>query len=232
MLRIANSAYYGMMKKVDSVRRAITIIGFDEVISIAIGMSVFDSFKDSKLNSLMNIRDLWIHSIGCATAAKEVAKMVGTESLERIFLIGILHDIGKIIFAANFLNEYKEVLEAALNDMTELHIKEREIIGIDHAKISGLLMDRWNFPDSIIFPARYHHAVLKCPPDYKRDAMILALSDFICHRSQIGHSGNPSVPNVLRVIEDLGMSPHQLDSIEQKLYGQKDKMEAFLNALS
>ena len=100
ILKLSNSAYYGLMKEVDSIPRAITIIGFNEVISLTIGMSVLSAFRQKDLHEIFDIRDLWLHSIGCATAAKEIAKKTtGSGMAEQIFLNGLLHDMGKVILA-------------------------------------------------------------------------------------------------------------------------------------
>jgi len=78
ILKLSNSAYYGLMKEVETISRAITIIGFNEVVGLTIGMSVFSTFRQEDLQGLIDMRDLWLHSIGCALAAKEIAKKAGT----------------------------------------------------------------------------------------------------------------------------------------------------------
>ena len=90
ILKLANSAYYGLMKQVDSIPRAITVIGFNEVVSLTIAMSVFTTFEKTDAHGMFNMKDLWVHSIGCATAAKLIARLKGFGQTEQNFLV-ILH---------------------------------------------------------------------------------------------------------------------------------------------
>jgi HD-like signal output (HDOD) protein len=228
ILRLANSAYYGLMKKVDSISRAITIIGFNEVIGLTIGMSVFSAFRQKDLHGIFGMRDLWLHSIGCASAAKEVAKKTGSSVAEQIFLSGLLHDMGKVIFAAYFPKEYRTVLKDAKKSETLLYHKEKEILGIDHAMLSGLLMENWHFPDSLLLPSRFHHNSVECPLTYRHHAMIVELADFLCQKAQIGHSGNPVIPKSERISGNLGISLRDMEMIVSELNEQRSKIEDFL----
>jgi len=228
ILRLTNSAYYGLMKKVNSISHAITIIGFNEVIGLTIGMSVFSTFRQKDLHGIFDMRDFWLHSIGCASAAKEVAKKTGSNVGEQIFLNGLLHDMGKVIFAVYFPKEYRTVLEDAKKSETLLYHKEKEILGIDHAMLSGLLMENWHFPDSLLLPSRFHHNSVECPVTYRHYAMIIELADFLCQKAQIGHSGNPVIPKSERISGNLGISLRGMEMIVSELNEQRSEIEKFL----
>jgi len=229
ILRLSNSAYYGMMKEVDSIPRAITIIGFNEVISLTIGMSVISAFHQKDLNEIFDIRDLWLHSIGCATAAKAIAKKTkGSGMAEQLFLNGILHDLGKVILAEYFPNEYRTVLEDAKESQMPLYRKEKQALGIDHATLSGLLMERWNFPENLILPPRFHHNSLECPHTYRDHAMIVEFADFLCQKADIGNGGNPVVQELKTVRQKLGIELRDMEAIIEGLKEQRSKIEEFL----
>ncbi|MBW1767772.1 MAG: HDOD domain-containing protein [Deltaproteobacteria bacterium] len=229
ILRLANSAYYGMMKEVDSIPRAITIIGFNEVISLTIGMSVLSAFHQKDLHEIFDIRDLWLHALGCATAAKEIAKKTtGSGMAEQIFLNGLLHDMGKIILAEYFPNEYREVLEDAKESQMPLHRKERQALGIDHAMLSGLLMERWHFPDNLLLPPRFHHNSLECPLSCQHNAMIVEFADMLCQKAGIGNGGNPVVQELKTVRQKLGIALKDMEAIIEGLKEQRSEIEEFL----
>ena len=232
ILRMANSAYYGLMKKVDSIPRAITIIGFNEVIGLTIGMSVFSTFSQSELKGILDIRDLWLHSIGCATAAKALAKRAGPDLADSIFLNGLLHDMGKVIFAEYFSNEYRAVLEDAKASEVVLFKKEKEILGIDHARLTGLLMERWNFPDSLLLSSRYHHRSLECPLEYRRHAMIVEIADYICQEADIGKSGNSGHSEIETVSRKLEVTSEEIEQTTGELREQRSIIEEFLKLIS
>lgn len=231
ILRLANSAYYGVMKQIDSIPRAITIIGFNEVVSLTIGMSVISSFRQKNLDGILNIRDLWIHSIACAYSAKELSKKTGFDTGEQIFLNGLLHDTGKVIFALYFPEEYRTVLSEADNTQSELYEKEKQILHIDHATLTGMLMERWHFPDNLLIPTRFHHNPEKCPPKHLRHTLIVKIADYICHKADLGCSGNPVVPGLGEAIEQLKLSRDVIDQCIEGLKEQRAKIEEFFEMI-
>ena len=228
LLKLTNSAYYGLMRKVTSISHAITILGFNEVIGLTIGMSVFSAFRQKDLHGLLDMSDLWLHSIGCASAARKVQQKSGSRAAEQIFLNGLLHDMGKVIFAVYFPREYRTVLEEAQESGDLLYHKEKEILGTDHAALSGLLMESWHFHDSIRMPCLFHHDSAECPPAYQSQAMVIEFADFLCQKAEIGHSGNPVLPKSAEIRGKLGISLADADTIVDELKEQRSEIEEFL----
>ncbi len=231
VLRIANSAYYGLMKNVDSVSRAITILGFNEVTSLTIGMSVFSSFSKNSVFGLLDMKDLWLHSIGTGMASRKIMERSGSGTGEQAFMGGLLHDIGKVVFAMHFPQEYRSVLEYAGESKIPLHLKEDEVMGIDHAELTGLLMERWHFPDSIMLPCRFHHNSGRCPINYQYSAMAVQFGDFLCQAAEIGHSGNQVPPEVTEVRDKLGISAEEGQKMVERLKKQRPSVEEFFQAI-
>lgn len=231
ILRLSNSAYYGQMKQIDSIKRAVTVIGFNEVVGLTIGMNVFSTFKENPVHEIFDIRNLWIHSVGCATAAKEIGMQTGSKAAEKLFLNGLLHDMGKVIFAIYFPKEYRAVLEQTNKSETFLFLKEKKMLGIDHAALSGLLMERWRFPDSIIFPCRFHHDPTRCTQDYKRHAVILGLADYLCYRADIGNGGNPRPYIPATSIQELGFSKKDLKKLIGVLKEKRASIQEFFELI-
>ncbi len=231
-LKLANSSYYGFSSKVDSIPRAIAVIGFNEVIGLTIGMSVFSAFNQKASNNTLDMRSLWIHAIGCGTAAKEISKRTGSNVTEQIFLAGLLHDMGKVILSVYFPEEYKTVLEEVKQSQTPLFRKEKEMLGLDHALLSGFLMERWNFPDSLLLPTRFHHSSTACPLEYQRDAMIIEVADCLCQRAEIGNSGNPVIVNVGNTVKELKITHSTIETLVKELKKQLSEIEAFFEVIT
>lgn len=227
ILRLANSAYYGRMKEIDTIPRAITIIGFNEVISLTIGMGVISTFRQKGLNEILDMQDLWLHSIACAFTSKKIAKKMGLKEVEQIFLNGLLHDTGKVIFAIYFPHEYQLVLKEAKEAQIELWDMEKQILSMDHATLSGLLMERWHFPDDLTLPSRFHHHPDKCPAGYQKNALIIKLSDCLCRQADLGYSGNPVIPKSGRLRDYFGLSKAETESYVEELKTERPKIEAF-----
>ena len=232
VLRLANSAYYGLMKEVDSISRAIAIIGFNEVIGITIGMNVFSVFGKKDANDIFNMEALWLHSITCATAAREIASKKRIGEVDKLFLVGLLHDIGKVIFAKYLPEEYGNVFQQARDSESPLHQLEKVSMGIDHAVLSGVLMKRWNFPENLLLPSHFHHNSLMCPPFYQTFALIVELADYVSLKVKIGGSGNTVNPRVHDLCDKLRLSQEDVVLIEDKIKDQKSNIEEFLKVIS
>lgn len=232
ILRLSNSAYYGMMKEIDSIPRAITIIGFNEVISLTIGMSVISAFSEgSGSGKNFNMKGMWLHSLGCAFAARKTSKKLGIIQAEQIFISGLLHDMGKVIFALYFPDEYTAAFEYSKENESDLYKSEKHILGIDHAALSGLLMERWSFPDSIMMPARYHHSVDKCPPKYHTLAMIIAFSDYLSQMAEFGENWAVKIPLILKIRDQLGLSKADSEQMIEDLKNDREEIEAFFEVM-
>ena len=231
VLRLANSAYYGAVGEVASIQRAITVIGFNEVISLAIGMGVFSSFKKMDTHGIFSMRELWLHSIGCAVAAKELAKTLGSPSPDQAFLNGLLHDMGKVIFAVYFPEAYGRTIKSAHENQSLLLLEEKETFGLDHAVLSALLMERWHFPEEFQIPSSCHHRSLECRLDCGQTAAVVQVADALCHRADIGYSGNPVIPDVSKISRFLKLTESSEGDVIALLEERRPKIEAFFESI-
>ena len=227
LLRLANSIYYGQRTKVDTIKRSISVIGFDEVIGITLGMKLLSAFADKGSGLTLDMKALWIHSIGTATAAKEIANRTNTAIARKIFIPGLLHDMGKVILSIYFRDEYKLVREAAMEQQKTLYRIENSVFGINHAVLSGLLMRRWRFPENILYPCRFHHNPDAAPVAYRHHALIVNLADYLCHKAHIGHSGNPVPVTVVNCVSKTGLSEAALRVIIEMLKKKENQIKEF-----
>ncbi|MBE9547236.1 MAG: HDOD domain-containing protein [Proteobacteria bacterium] len=232
ILRLANSAYYGFSKNVDSIFQATVIIGFDEIIGLTIGMSVFSTLHEKGPHSILDMQDLWMHAIGCGSVAKKIVKKTVPGAAEQIFMAGLLHDIGKVIFTIYFPEEYRTVLEDAKESQTPLHHKEKETFGLDHAMLAGLLMESWKFPDDLLLPSSFHHNSAACPPNYQHHAMIIELANSLCQRAGIGYSGNPVIARTENISHKLGLTDQDVKTIVKELKEQRSEIEEFFELIT
>lgn len=225
LLKLSNSIYYSQKTKVETIKGSITVIGFDEIVGIALGMELLSSFKDVSGTNL-NMSALWMHSIGVATAAKELAKRTNPGITNKIFLPALLHDIGKIVFSVYFKDEYKSVQNFAKEQKKTLHYAENAIFKLDHAILSALLMKRWNFPNSIILPCRFHHKPESAPIEFKHHSHIITLANYISQKASIRFSaGKPIIPkNSLAV---LGLNQAKMELIIDQIRRKDDEIKAF-----
>lgn len=228
LLKLANSVYYAQKTKVETIKRAITVIGFDEIIGIALGMGILSSFTDKSGLSL-DMKALWIHGIGVATVSKEIAKRTNPAVANKVFIPALLHDMGKVIFSVYFKDEYRKVRQLAMEKKRPLYFAENALFKLDHATLSALLMKRWNFPQSIMLPCRFHHLPDSTPVKFKHQSLIINLADYLTQKAGIGHSGNPVPVAVKNSPQKIGLNPKLLKLIIEQLRKKEDEIKEFFN---
>lgn len=231
VLRLANSAYYGMSKKIDTISRAIVLIGFNEILSLILGMSVFSTLSKYRENSLIDMTKLWKHSVGVGFAARKIAQRKKINPNESTILAGLLHDIGKIIFSVYFPDEYNKVLKKAANGESSLYNIEKQILGLNHAEMAYLLMEYWNFPGYMRQPIRYHHDQSRCLPTEITMAYMIGLADLVCHKSGIGQSGNCKIEDDHQVLTGLRLPYGVVDTMANELRSEQAQIDSFLTTL-
>lgn len=159
LLQLVNSAFYGFPVKVDTLSRAVTIVGSRQITTLALGISVIGIFKDLP-EGLVDMRSFWKHSIGCGIIASNLVSSVagGAEiEVERLFVAGLLHDVGRLVLYRNLPRHAAHVLALARNERILLREAERTMLGFDHATLGGMLLRRWRFPENLERAVRHHH---------------------------------------------------------------------------
>ena len=226
LLQLANSMYYAQRTPVETIKRAITVIGFDEIIGIAMGMGILQTLSDGKGMSL-DMKALWIHGIGVATVAKSLAMRTTPAIANKVFIPALLHDMGKIIFSQYFRDPYIQVRQFAIKKRKPLYQSEQRILKVDHAALCGLLMKRWNFPPSILFPCRFHHSPESAPAKHRYPALILNLADYLTQKAQVGHSGNPVPVAVKNITQKIGINESVLRMSIDQLQRKEPEIKEF-----
>jgi putative nucleotidyltransferase with HDIG domain len=157
VLRLANSSYYGMSRQVKTIQQAVLILGLNTLRSIALAASVGKIFS-AELEGVLNMKDLWHHSVTCGIASKALTRHMGPVVAEEGFVCGLLHDIGKVIMAMNLPEETKAVaLTCREQDGRSWWEVEREMLGFTHPEVGALVAIRWDFPQAYCDAIEYHH---------------------------------------------------------------------------
>jgi len=155
ILRVANSPFYGLSRKVDTVDRACTILGLNTVKNLVLSVSVIDVFKSKKRAGAFDVREMWKHNLGCAVAAKAVFE-TKYKNGDDAFVGGLLHDIGKMILDIYMPKEYIRVHELYSRGMPLIEA-EMQVIGKTHALAGRILARKWKFPEHIEEMIALHH---------------------------------------------------------------------------
>lgn len=184
LLRLVNSAFYGFNRRIDTVSRAITIIGIRELYSLVIAVSAIKSFSNLP-NNLVNIDTFWRHGLYTGLIARSLAKHCRVLHPERLFVAGLMHDIGSLVLYSKMPDTCADLLMVCDGDEGILHQAELAELGFTHADLGGALLGTWMLPESLQEAVGYHHM-----PSYasesELEASIVHLADNLANRSQLG----------------------------------------------
>lgn len=156
LLHIANSSFYGLPSKIDTITRAVTVIGTRQIIDIVMATSVLEMFDGVPCDGF-NMKAFWHGSISCGVTARILASYRREINVERFFISGLLHDVGRLIMFQGMGDKYWEIIEHAEDSGVLLHVAEKERLGFDHCEVGALLLSRWGLPQYMVDAVRYHH---------------------------------------------------------------------------
>ncbi len=186
ILRLANSSLYARRYKIDTVDRAIVMLGFDAVHNLAISATIGKLFDHGIISDDFTARDLWTHSVAVAAASREIAKRVCKPMAEQAFLAGLIHDVGLLVELQVCPGKLRQVCRAAKNTNAPFTSLELEIIGCNHAEIGGALATKWGFPEFCRAAAAYHHYPSMAEPEQRLMVSIVYTADTLCCEDAIG----------------------------------------------
>lgn len=158
LLRVANSPFYGFSSSIDTVSKAVSIIGTSQIRNLALSTAIANSFAGLP-NSLVSMENFWRHSLYCALAARSLARQAGKCDAEAMFTAGLLHDIGELVIFNRMPEMAREALTQVLDNADELtvHQAERQVLGYDHAQVGGELARQWKLPSLLEECIACHH---------------------------------------------------------------------------
>ncbi len=199
ILKLANSAFFGMPREVGDLEKAVMVLGFNEIRNIVIGKAVFNSFQSICRNNREALNRFWNHSFHCGLAAKIIAEERGLSGSE-MFIAGLIHDIGKLIILVGISGNHTDIIE--LSDPTDFtrYLRENETYSIGHDEIAIRLFNRWLFPRSLINAVGYHHRPQESP-FYQVAPIIIQIADLLslAHLNPKG----PDARDIFTVIDDF-----------------------------
>jgi HD-like signal output (HDOD) protein len=228
VLKLINSAYYSLMSKVTSLTRAITMLGMNTVKNMALSTAIINSVAGVNKSKSLPISKFWAHSIGVGVSAKllATASEVSVQEREEFFIAGLLHDLGKVPFG----DEYIHVLSIARKEQRPLVEVERELLGIDHQEVGGLIAAKWMLKGSMTSCICCHHDIDMAEEEDRVRVAIVALANLYVNIHDIGYAGDPfpEYRNVEKLLELTGLDWPDFAAISSKVEEEIQKAQIFL----
>ena len=189
VLRIANSSYYGFPSKVETISRAISVIGTQDLSNLVLSASVINAFSIKK-NELIDLQKYWAHSLFTGFVSRQLSRSTTAKVLdkERFFVAGLLHDIGQLIFSMQVPEMMRIILHRAKADVEPFYKVEELVFGVGHCELGAELLKKWQLPESFQAVARYHHEPEKAK-EHLLEVNVVHIANAMAHQVNISGLG-------------------------------------------
>ncbi len=229
LLRLVNSPLFGAGKRIATVPEAILLVGTQQLQDLALATSVLHLFRNVPAE-FVTMEGFWRHSVACGIAARLLAARRREPNIERFFVAGLLHDIGRPVLYLREPDLARQVFEFRQAHGGMLRDAERAVLGFDHTNIGLALLDAWRIPSAIQEAVAYHHM----PVLNQRvlfEAAVVHVADILAHALQFGTSGEVRVPALVpRAWDAIGLPvtvvPEILGELERQFHGVVQAMLA------
>ena len=185
LLKVANSAYFGLPRKFESAHQAIVFLGMDQVVDLVLMTSSSENLQAAQEGYDLEAGELWRYSVASALIARDLAqrKEIGDQHL--VFTAALLKDIGKVVLSQYVSESFEKINHLVMDQGYTFREAEKEIIGIDHSELGGMVAESWQFSPVMVEIIRNHHV----PQDAKTgtaETHIVYMADTMCMMMGIG----------------------------------------------
>lgn len=218
ILRLVNSAYFGVSRRVTDLGQAVAMAGFALVKSVAMGISIFDTLGFGTESRKYRREAFWKHCVATGAVARFLARERRDADAEGAFTVGLLHDIGKLVLDKHANFEFQRILATTELEAVSFRDAEKKVLGdVGHAEVGGWLLEQWRFPQEISVPVANHHAWARGGA-HKRLALVCECADWLVVERGIGYGG-------------AGTPPALPDGTWEELKVRREEAQTFLDSV-
>lgn len=231
MLKLINSAYYGMPNRITSLTRAIIMLGVNTVKNLVLATSVLSGCKGLSSSRYWTINDFWAHCLCVGVLAKLIAikgRIPATEQ-EAYFVAGLLHDLGKLPIISCFPDLYGRTLKSSNDENLQLVISETMHLGFNHCEVGTLIAAKWKLGRELQDAISLHHSTqVTSPSGFLVNS--IGLANLLANQLAVGTAGDPVVnPSDLSILLDrIGIAHESLADLKIQMEGEIEKARVFL----
>ncbi len=230
VLKLTNSAFFGLPAKVGSMKRAVMLLGLRKLKQLIMA-SCLNAVMDKDIPGYdLPAGELWRHSIAVSVAAEGLVRELDLESGDDIFTAALLHDVGKMVLG-QFIDDDYAALEAAAGSTVSFEIAEKEVLGTDHAEVGARILEQWSLPEALVHAVRWHHNPEKSE-EVHPSTDIVHVANMLCLMLGIGvgREGLQYQPSPV-VTRRLGLKPFHLEKLaSQTIQTMGDLADIFVSA--
>lgn len=226
VLRLANSAFYGMQRRIASPDEAIVVLGMRAVRNLAMIASTYHWMDRPMKGYSLQPHEFWEHSLSTGVAAQMLALNLCPREADVAFTCGLLHDLGKVALSAWMENRSLTLTAIAAKLDMSIEQAERRVLGFDHQEVGARIAEKWNLPKTIVEAIQFHHCPGDCFPDSKI-VDIVHTADYLSSTSHTSSHGGDGLRFVVDngALERLGISVAEVDSLTDEFAAQYQSYE-------
>jgi HD-like signal output (HDOD) protein len=189
LLRLVNSVYYGLSTPVNNIEEAVFYLGVRQIRQLTMVTPIIEDFQRLTRQCAFPWREFWQHCIGTAILTREIIGSVQAPLDESDYVAGLIHDVGKIVMAWSFPEQFAEIHRQASSGARDLIEVENEVLGVDHAELGAMYLERHRLPDIMVRASRFHHRPEEAD-QYQTLIASVQIADLLMRNAKIGCSGN------------------------------------------
>ncbi len=230
ILKVVNSAFYGLPGQIGSINRAIVLLGLNAVKNICIAASLSKLFRGGQIGEKYAAKDLWTHSIAVAVMSRLLVTKTNNTLPDEGFLAGLMHDIGVVVEWQSLPEQLSNVITAAVVSPMAYTAVETDLLGADHQTFGQALTAKWKFPRSLQYVTGFHHRPMTLAPEVRFLTSIVHVADHVCCQMNLGFSltcNNDPLDSA--VLQDLHITMPEVDQIAAGLPEAMREAEALLS---
>jgi len=232
VLKLINSAYYSLPNQINSLTRAIIMLGINTVKNLALSTAVLGSMGREDSFRSLSMDAFWTHSLCVGVMAKALAGLKGIPGMmqEEFFVAGLLHDLGKIPLNNCFAEEYRQAMELSTIEQGPLSQAEEMLLGFDHSRAGKMIADKWQLNLGLTELLRFHHTPEKASADHRQLVAVVALANIYANLFDVGSAGDryPDMSRINELLAQVGLKWLDLSSLHLVVQQEIEKAQIFL----
>jgi len=228
VLRVVNSAFYGLPGQIGSIDRAIMLLGLNAVKNIAIAASLTKMFQQKVPTDDFSGKDLWTHSVAVGASNKLITGAIGLALPDEAFLGGLIHDLGLVALLQCFSEKIPEIVQLVKAGV-RFRQAETNVIGADHQEIGMALAAKWKFPRSFQYVSGYHHNPEELAKENRLLAIVTHISDVICAQQGLGLTITVESEEINpELMAEIGLSEEKLQEVSENVEAELDVVKSLI----
>jgi len=228
LLKLTNSAYFGLPSRISSVRQAILLLGRKRLLQLVTTMCMSGLMKRSVPGYDLPQGGLWRHCVAVAVAADRLVQSLKITPADEVFTAALLHDIGKMVLGDFVQEDLKSIQEMVAKGIS-FEVAEYMVLGTNHADIGARILKSWSMPDDLVHAVAWHHDPDQCR-EHCRISDLVHVANIAVHGMTGGRSADESPPEAtLNAVSRLGLGPNHMAELAEQTRQEMGKLTEILN---